>query len=427
MTKLGSALLEVGALTPAALARALDVQKSAGGRLGTVLLEQGLVSEQTLARTLAKVTGREYAHWEIVKATPREILALFPPKIALRAKAIPYSRQGRVLKVAMLDPNDLATEDELGFVTGRKIEPCVMAEFRVAEALERFYGKPRIARFRMLSDKVDRGLSRAAESLARPVPAPPPPPPIFGGVEAPLPAPAAPARPGGPGRLSDVWKTAPPEPGGEEIEISSWKPAPAKSRPTPLPPPIPPAASLELEYTPDEADEAAPSEPARPLTLDEAASRMRSAESRNEIAEAALAFLEGSSPLVALFIARKDDVIGWKIRGECVSKAAFQSLRIPFTEASIFLNARISTAFYHGIFPDLPAHRPLLEAFGRTPARCALFPVVLKKRVVAFLLVEPAESALPPAQVTALHKLAGAMADGFAALILSQRERPRPA
>lgn len=313
MTKLGQALLEVGALTPVALNRALNVQKSSGGRLGTVLLEQGLVSEQTLARALAKVSGREYAHWEIVKATPKEIVTLLPPKIALRALAIPFSRQGRVLKVAMLDPNDLATEDELAFVTGRKIEPCVMAEFRVAEALERFYGKQRIARFRLLSDKIDRGLARAADSSRQPSQSPPPPPQIFGASSAsPQPSAPTPASPVG-SRLSDVWKTPSPTAGAEEIEISTWKPAP-QHRPTPFPVAAPPVSSLELEYTPEEDEVAAGATPDEPMSLDQASAKIRRAESRNEIADAALACLGGSYPLVALFIARKEDAIGWKVR-----------------------------------------------------------------------------------------------------------------
>ena len=82
---------------------------------------------------------------------------------------------------------------------------------------------------------------------------------------------------------------------------------------------------------------------------------------------------------------------------------------------------RLSTAFFQGTFPDLPSHEALFAALGRKLERCALFPVILKKRVVAFLLVEPRDVALTPAQVTTLHGLAGAMADGFAALILNQR------
>jgi hypothetical protein len=424
VSKLGQALLEVGALTPAALDRALNVQKSADARLGTVLLEQGLISEETLARALAKIAGREYAHWEIVKAAPKEIIGLVPAKIALRAFAVPYFRQGRILKVAMRDPNDLATEDELGFVTGRKIEPCIIAEFRLAEALERFYGKQRTARFHVLADKLDRGLLRPQSVAARPAPTPPPPPPqIFGGPGSASPAPAAPKG----GRFSDVWKTAPTESRGDEIEISSWKPA-TPPRPTPISAPAPSGASIEFEYTPEpEAGARELSKPAGPISLPEAAARMREAETRNEIADAALACLGDEFPLAALFIARKEDVIGWKAAGEGVSRSAFQSLQIPFAKPSLFLNVRISTAFYQGTFPALPAHESLVEAIGRRPERCALFPVVLKKRVVAFLMVEPRDSALPPVQVTILHKLAAAMADGFAALILSQRGRKEPA
>ncbi len=406
MVRLGQYLLEIGALTPATLNRALEVQKSAGGRLGTVLLEHGLVSEETLARALGKTTGREYAHWDIVRATPQETLALLPPKIALRCSAVPFSRQGRILKIAMLDPNDLATEDELAFVTARKIEPCVMAEFRVAEALERFYGKQRIARFRLLADKIERGLARPAGPSARPA-SPPPPPPNFGGEGSPSEAETAQHARGS--RLSDVWRTAPPDAAANEIEIATWKPP--GNRPTPFPVPTPPSGSLEIEYTPE------------PISMAETAARMRGAESRNEIADAALAYLEGSFPLVALFIARKDDAIGWKVKGEGVSKSAFRSVKIPFSRPSLFLNVRISAAFFQGSFPDLPSHESLIAALGRKLDRCALFPVVLKKRVVAFLMVEPRDLALTPTQVTSLHGLAGAMADGFAALILNERGR----
>jgi hypothetical protein len=409
--KLGAALLEVGALSPAALDRALEVQRSAGGRLGTVLLEQGLISEETLARALSKVTGREYAHWTAVREAPKDVLALVPAKIALRALAVPFLREGRVLKVAMRDPNDLATEDELSFVTGKKVETCVIAEFRLAEALERFYGKQRTARFHLLADKIDRGLLKPGSLAPRTAP-PPPPPPSFT-------APSTPARPSSENRYSDVWKTR--QPGREEeIEISTWKP---ETRAMPFVTPAPVATSVELEYTPEDKEIPAEAVAAEPISIAEASDRIRHAESRNEIGDAALACLERDFPLVALFIARKDDAIGWRIAGEGVSHSEFQSLRIPFSEPSLFLNVRISMVFYQGTLPSLPAHEPLLLALGRRPERCALFPVVLKKRVVAFVLVEPKNPVLAPEQVATLQGLTAAMADGFAALIMSQRSR----
>ncbi|HWC65043.1 MAG TPA: hypothetical protein VG777_03090, partial [Thermoanaerobaculia bacterium] len=173
MSKLGETLLSIGALSAGALNRALMLQRSTGGRLGTILLEQGLVTEETLARALAKSTGRSYAHWDRVKGATPEVFTLLPGKIAVRAYAIPFEREGRVLRVAMRDPNDLAAEDEIALVTGKRVEPWVSAEFRIAEALERFYGERRSARFRVLSDRIERGIKPAA---AAPPPVPPPPP-----------------------------------------------------------------------------------------------------------------------------------------------------------------------------------------------------------------------------------------------------------
>ena len=435
--KLGEALLSVGALSAGALNRALMLQRSTGGRLGTILLEQGLVTEETLARALAKVTGRSYAHWDRLRNAGPDVFTLIPAKIALRTFAVPFDRDGRVVRVAMRDPNDLAAEDELALVTGRRIEPWVTAEFRLAEALERFYGERRSARFRVLSERIERGIKPAGT----PTLPPPPPPDLRGERTGPLPADATPQ----PGRASDVWKITREASG--EIEIATW-------RPTPFARPSTPTPTEELEFSVDEVEgNAAPAEgsgtaaavpprggsarrkepaspapdtsarPAEPISLEEARDRILSAQARDDIAEAVLDHLAGASPLVALFIARKDDVIGWHARGEGVSRSALRSVTIPFTAPSIFLNVKLSGTPYQGVLPDLPSHAALLEGLGRRPARCAVYPVLLKNRVVAFVLAELTDAGLPPAAKDDLAALTGAMAEGFAALILQQRGR----
>jgi len=477
MSKLGETLLSIGALSAGALNRALMLQRSTGGRLGTILLEQGLVTEETLARALAKTTGRNYAHWNRVKNASRDVVMLVPARIAIRALAIPFEHEGRVLRVAMRDPNDLAAEDELALVTGKRIEPWVTAEFRVAEALERFYGERRSARFRVLSERLERGI-RPPSTPAAP---PPPPPDLRGERTGPL-ADLTPV----PGRTSDVWKIT--REVSDEIEIATWRPAAPFVRPTtptptgelefsieeleeeaavpsappasPAPPPtaeaprapagaapaaatpaapsMPPRETPEIhapapavptgrpkpgrkkEVTAKAAPETAPAPPAA-ISLGQARERILSAQARDDIAEAVLDRLAGPSPLVALLIARKDDVIGWHARGEGVSRSALRSIRIPFTEPSIFLNVKLSGTPYVGLLPDLPSHEALLEGLGRRPGRSAVYPVFLKNRVVAFILAEL------PAGTEDLAALAASMAEGFAALILQQRGRAESA
>jgi hypothetical protein len=436
-------------VTPAALNRALRLQQTAGGRLGTILMEQAFITEETLARALAKISGREYARWEAVKVTAKEIVDLLPAKVAVRAAAIPFERQGRVLKVAMREPNDLAAEDELAFVTGRKIEPFIIAEFRLLEGLERFYNHPRQQRYRMLSERVDRGALRVAPPPDSPPPVPPPPPPsVFGAP----PEPAASTQEAPPiRRNSGVWRAPSLDEG--HIDIATWRPGmPRPSRTTPLVPLPAKIQALDFEPGPDEPatpESAAPAEAAgpapspsaiaskpeaerkpatsAPISLEMASLRMKEAETRDEIADAAADYLASRYPLVALFKTRKDDVISWQIRGAGVSPKDFMSIKIPFSQPSLFLNVKLSLAPYQGAIPTLPAHEALLAAIGHAPAWCVLVPVLLKKRVVAFLLVESPGTVLPPEKLEALKGIAGGLSDGFGRLILEQRGRNEPA
>jgi len=394
VSRLGDVLLSTGALSAAALDRALSAQPSTGGRLGTVLLEQGVVTEETLARALAKLSGREYAHWTTVRSAPPSVVELIPPKIAIRAGAVAFERIGRVLRVAMRDPNDLAAEDEIAFVTGRKVETRVLAEVRVFEALERFYGHARTPRMRLLAERLDRLV--AAPAARRPTPAPPP-----------AQSPPAPD----PFRLRAGS-------GSDEIVIASWKPGSSPPRPTPFLIPSPAAPIPELEFTPEETSPAQIPAAGSPKA---ARARMLAAETRDDIAEAVLDLLGPEFPLVALFIARKNDVIGWNARAEGLSRGRFRALRFPASSPSLLHTARMSGIPYRGIFPEMPAHRPLFEALGRRPARVAILPVRLNRRVIALLLLDPGEADLPTGRLRELETLSVAMAEAFGRLILHQR------
>ena len=480
MERLGEVLLSIGALGVGTLNRALALQRSTGGRLGTILLEQGLVTEETLARALSKVTGRPYAHWDRIRDAARDATALLPMKVAIRVLAVPFEREGRVLRVAMRDPNDLAAEDEIALVTGKKVEPWCTAEFRIAEALERFYGERRSARFRVLAERLERGIRPTT-------PPPPPPPPELRGDPYRPEAEAKSIPIAARGRPSDVWALE----GGsnaDDIEIATWRPSPfarpapptaaaeiefvpdeeppAVTAPAPSPsavfPPrvgaaasaphaTPPAASAsaetpvrpaeapaeashvppgeappaaaEPEPTPTPVEPPAPARAPRPASLEEARERIRAAEARDDIADAALDYIEPDFPLTALLIARKDDVIGWQVRSKDASRSAFKAVRIPFKKPSIFLNVKLSGTPYQGLLPDLPSHSALISSLGHAPGRCAVLPVILKKRVVAFLFLELTDKTLAPDRLDEMKALATAIAEGLAALILQHRGR----
>lgn len=135
---LGRLLVERGELTDHALAEALEEQRATGRRLGEVLVRRGLADEAAVARALAAQLNLPLA------APPLEpepaALALLRPELARARKVLPLTATPRLLRLAMVDPLDLATIDDIQFQTGRRVEPVVAPASAVAEAIARTYG-----------------------------------------------------------------------------------------------------------------------------------------------------------------------------------------------------------------------------------------------------------------------------------------------
>jgi hypothetical protein len=64
-------------------------------------------------------------------AVPRTIWGVIPPRLIRRSWAFPIALEERLprarLRVAMLDPRDLALADEIAFATGLEVVPVAMA------------------------------------------------------------------------------------------------------------------------------------------------------------------------------------------------------------------------------------------------------------------------------------------------------------
>src|SRR5436190_14294850 len=179
-TRIGHLLTQAGLVTEAQLARALEVQNFAGGRIGTLLLERGALGEDDLGKTLALQHGCGYVPWSALADVPADALALLPAKFALKHSAIPYERSNGQVKMALLDPSDLRVLDELVFVTGKKVIAGVTPEVRIYQALEKHYGKLRAPRFALLAEKLSRPpRARSARSEEPPSETPPPAPDFF--------------------------------------------------------------------------------------------------------------------------------------------------------------------------------------------------------------------------------------------------------
>ena len=137
--KLGQILLEAGAVTPEKLDLALKEQSQTGEKLGRTLQRLGICSEKDIAKVLAGQAGVECIELSQVKFS-RELMSLIKRDYAEDHSLIPVERLGSTLKIAMANPLDLATIDEVGRITGVYVEVVHAPESEIQEALVRYYG-----------------------------------------------------------------------------------------------------------------------------------------------------------------------------------------------------------------------------------------------------------------------------------------------
>jgi type IV pilus assembly protein PilB len=137
--KLGGMLREQGLISEEQLQKALEEQKSRGGRLGYHLVSMGFVTEEEVTNCLSRqfgVPSVNLTNYEIQS----EVLKVIPVDVAKKYLVIPISRVGATLTVAMSDPSNVFAIDDIKFMTGYNVEPVVASEVGVIDAIKNYYG-----------------------------------------------------------------------------------------------------------------------------------------------------------------------------------------------------------------------------------------------------------------------------------------------
>jgi general secretion pathway protein E len=138
MSRLGEILVECGAVTleDVALARSSQAE---GERLGVALVRLDLLSPLDLARALSEQTGLELCDLRETKPSP-EALEAVPTRFVFRAHVLPLARHNGTLLVGTADPFAIETLDELRLLTGLNVEPQIVAQDQLNDAIHRHYG-----------------------------------------------------------------------------------------------------------------------------------------------------------------------------------------------------------------------------------------------------------------------------------------------
>ncbi|HEY6806955.1 MAG TPA: type IV-A pilus assembly ATPase PilB [Pyrinomonadaceae bacterium] len=140
--KLGEILVRENLISPQHLREALDYQREHGGRLGFNLVKLGLVSDDMITAVLSRQYGIPSVNLDLFQID-EAVLRLIPQEVAQKHSVLPLSRVGATLTLAMVDPTNVFAMDDVKFMTGLNVEPVVVAEASIQQAIAKYYGTSR--------------------------------------------------------------------------------------------------------------------------------------------------------------------------------------------------------------------------------------------------------------------------------------------
>ena len=136
---LGQLLVDGGILTEQQLRRVLEEKASSGRRLGEIAVSLGFTTERAIAGALAEQYELEFVDLDVVELD-KQAIALLPEELARRYDALPL----RILDdgtplLAVTDPTNLATADDLRFALGSSFRIAVAERAQIDDAIARAY------------------------------------------------------------------------------------------------------------------------------------------------------------------------------------------------------------------------------------------------------------------------------------------------
>ncbi|WP_433743443.1 GspE/PulE family protein [Falsibacillus pallidus] len=135
--RLGDLLVETGIIQEGQLQETLSLKKK-GQKLGDALVERGYINERQLIEVLEFQLGIPHI---VLHRYPVDssLCKLIGKDFALRNLVIPIAKDGQDLTVAMNDPMDYFTMDDLKISTGFQIKPVIATKDEIVAAIHKYY------------------------------------------------------------------------------------------------------------------------------------------------------------------------------------------------------------------------------------------------------------------------------------------------
>jgi len=140
--KIGKLLVDANLVTEQQVIEALATVKASKGvgRLGSTLVKMGYIQEEKLLQVLARQYRVQAIDLKMYQNIDPAIIKLVPLELVRKHLVLPLRRVGATLTVAMMDPTNIITLDDLKFRTNYTIEPMIAAETALLDTIKKYYG-----------------------------------------------------------------------------------------------------------------------------------------------------------------------------------------------------------------------------------------------------------------------------------------------
>jgi general secretion pathway protein E len=138
--RLGEILIEKKLLTEEDVARALELQRERGDKIGKILVDMGFIAQRDVLAALAEQLQVPVMAIEGPPAMSPETESL-SPKFLRQFRCLPVALHDHTVTLAMADPLDFETRSTVAACTGLAVQPAIAPEQEILDAIDRFYGQ----------------------------------------------------------------------------------------------------------------------------------------------------------------------------------------------------------------------------------------------------------------------------------------------
>lgn len=137
-TLIGEVLLRSGVIDAHQLALALETQEKSGISFSDALVRSGVADEEILVEAIANSLHLDFFSANLPEIS-NSIAALLPADFCRKRLVIPLGVEGNALRLALTDPMDYATMQDVEFRTGKRVVAVVASRSHLQTLIQQTY------------------------------------------------------------------------------------------------------------------------------------------------------------------------------------------------------------------------------------------------------------------------------------------------